>query len=143
MTKTKKSKRRQRYKPFQVRFNWIRAVCNCPTHPDYDHYGGRGIQMAWSTYQEFEHYILTHLGKPTTKRNILGRRDVNGHYEPGNIYWATSEEKSNNGHKNNVMITTPQGPMTVTIASKTFKINIYTLRWRLREGWPIHKALAQ
>ena len=136
-----KSKKRAPKRQFEIRYWWIKAVCSNPNHPDYASYGGRGIEMYWNRYNEFENYILTHLGLPRKDQLFLSRIDVNGNYEPGNIRWSTGEEKSNNCHSKNHIIDTPKGLMSVKRAAQTYAINIYTLRYRLRNGWTVNEAL--
>jgi hypothetical protein len=55
-------------------------------------YGGRGIKFLFTSFSQF--YSL--LGpKPTTKHS-LDRENNEGHYEPGNVRWATRKEQANN-----------------------------------------------
>jgi len=62
----------------------------CHAYPDY---GGRGIEFRFSSYEEF----LAHLGKRPSPEHSLDRYpDNDGHYEIGNVRWATRSEQQKN-----------------------------------------------
>jgi|SRR5690348_7979725 len=68
--------------------------CTCPTDPHYVWYGARGIEFRFSSFEEF----LGDVGyKPKSDvRLSLDRIDNNGHYEKGNVRWATDQQQNNN-----------------------------------------------
>jgi hypothetical protein len=73
--------------------------CNDAQHPDYPHYGGRGIKVCreWDNsnlfgFEVFKAYLIVNLGLPLEDMSI-DRIDVNGDYEPGNIQWGTAKEQ--------------------------------------------------
>lgn len=55
-------------------------------------YGGRGVEFRFSSFQEF----INEVGRRPTKNHSIDRIDPNGHYEKGNVRWATLEEQSRN-----------------------------------------------
>lgn len=67
--------------------------CENPKHPNYKHYGGRGINvcMEWHDFRNF----FADVGK-RPRGLTLERRDNNGHYTSKNCMWATWEEQLNN-----------------------------------------------
>jgi len=68
--------------------------CN-PKHKDkYPDYAGRGIRFKFKNFQQF----LDHIGpRPEPKVNYsLERIDNDGHYELGNVKWATKLEQARN-----------------------------------------------
>jgi hypothetical protein len=65
--------------------------CTNSNSPSYKDYGGRGIQFKFSSFQEF----YEHIG-PRPKGMSLDRIDVNGHYEIGNVRWATPSQQRTN-----------------------------------------------
>lgn len=75
-----------------------RQRCENPNDPMYKHYGARGIKCK-ITYKE----LLATIGprpKSLIRRNrslySLDRIDNNGHYEAGNVRWATYAQQMAN-----------------------------------------------
>ncbi|TCS64683.1 hypothetical protein [Varunaivibrio sulfuroxidans] len=64
--------------------------CENPNHPQYKDYGGRGIECRITVMDLVEDIGLCPEGM------TLDRIDPNGHYEKGNIQWATPLEQANN-----------------------------------------------
>lgn len=71
--------------------------CTNPKHTAFANYGGRGITVCpeWRTFAPFEAWILAHLG-PRPDGMTLDRIDNDGHYEPGNMRWATRSQQQRN-----------------------------------------------
>jgi hypothetical protein len=66
-----------------------------PKNPDYHHYGGRGIRICpeWETdFLAFANAV----GPRPSPLHTLDRSNNDGHYEPGNVRWATRQEQSTN-----------------------------------------------
>jgi len=66
--------------------------CSNPNNDHYCYYGGRGIRMAGEWLNDFAAF-LAHIGPKPSPELSLDRIDVDGHYEPGNVRWATSSEQ--------------------------------------------------
>jgi hypothetical protein len=58
----------------------------------YFRYGGRGIQFRFSSFDEFIQCVGLKPGKDFT----LDRISNDGHYEPGNVRWASKKTQANN-----------------------------------------------
>ncbi len=74
----------------------IRKRCNNPAAHNYKHYGGRGIKVfePWVNDAEaFITWVLENLGE-RPPGHTLDRIDNDGHYEPGNLQWATMAEQN-------------------------------------------------
>lgn len=69
-----------------------KSCCTNPRNPKFANYGGRGIECRFNTYQDF----LNCVGRRPSPKHSLDRIDVNGHYEAGNLRWATEIEQARN-----------------------------------------------
>jgi hypothetical protein len=69
----------------------MKQRCNNPNHEYYHRYGGRGIKYA----EEFETFdgFLRYMGERPIN-TTLDRIDPDGHYEPGNVRWASPTQQS-------------------------------------------------
>lgn len=73
-------------------FRAAKKRCLCKSNKDYARYGGRGIKFLFKTFKEF----IQELGPRPSPVYSVDRIDNNGHYEPGNVRWATKKEQVNN-----------------------------------------------
>lgn len=77
--------------------------CYSVTCVSYPGYGGRGIRVCDSWRQDFwtyAGYVDTVLGLRPAKGYSLDRKDNDGHYEPGNLRWATQSQQMRNTRMN-------------------------------------------
>lgn len=77
------------------------ARCTDSSNPAYASYGGRGIKVypPWlENARSFLTWIDENLG-PRPKGYTLDRINNNGHYEPGNLRWATWSQQNKNKRK--------------------------------------------
>lgn len=86
--------------PEFVSYNGAKGRCRNPNNEKYPDYGGRGIEFRFESFEEF----LAEVGRRPSHLHTLDRKDTNGHYEKGNVRWATPIEQSRN-KRNNVLIT--------------------------------------
>lgn len=73
----------------------MKQRCSNAKNPDYEYWGGRGIQVCerWlNSYQAF----LEDMGQRPSSKHSIDRRNNDGDYEPSNCYWATPVEQANN-----------------------------------------------
>jgi hypothetical protein len=75
-------------------FQAAKSRCTRPNVINYATYGGRGIEFRFKSFEEF----YTELG-PRPEGLTLDRIDPNGHYEVGNVRWATDREQAQNKRK--------------------------------------------
>ena len=93
------SKHGLRYSPEYRLWLSIKQRCFHPSQNNYKDYGGRGIMIAEEWKDDpvaFCRYIREVLGPKPTPKHSIDRIDVNGHYEPGNLRWATRSEQQAN-----------------------------------------------
>ena len=73
-------------------FYCAKQRCTNPNDPGWKNYGGRGIEFRFSSFEEF----FSELGPRPSARHSIDRIDNNGHYEAGNMRWATRLEQNKN-----------------------------------------------
>lgn len=75
------------------------ARCTNPNVRSFHNYGGRNIEFRFESFQQF----LDAVGEKPTPLHTLDRIDVNGHYKPGNVRWATRREQMRNVRYNRLL----------------------------------------
>lgn len=113
----------------------MRQRCSNPLDVSYPLYGARGITVCDRWNNSFEDFWAD-TGDTWFKGATADRwpNNEDGHYEPGNFRWATDQQQANN-RRDNVIIPTPEGPMTVTQAAERFGHDPNTIFARKRYGW--------
>jgi hypothetical protein len=92
----------------------------------------------WS--RNFEAF-LRDVGPRPSVRHSLDRIDVNGHYEPGNVRWATPEQQKTN-RTDSVKVTANGQTLCVSEWAALTGINPYTIYKRIgRNGWSPERAV--
>jgi hypothetical protein len=97
----------------------------------YHIYGGRGIRVCnrWLNFEKF----LADMGERPGPGYSLDRKDNDGHYEPGNVRWATHKEQCNNTRRN-VCAQINGVRMTGSEIGEKFGIDSTTVRDRIKRG---------
>jgi hypothetical protein len=72
-------------------FHAAKGRCNNPNNKDYPDYGGAGIQFHLNSVPQ----LIELVGLPKQK-DSLDRLNPHGHYEPGNVRWASSAAQASN-----------------------------------------------
>lgn len=82
---------------------WHHMIQRCENKNDkaYKDYGGRNITVhpPWHNFVNFLFDLKATIGLRPSSKLSLDRINNDGHYEPGNIRWATAQEQSNNQRK--------------------------------------------
>ncbi len=73
------------FSPEYIAYRNAKTRCTNPNDQAWVNYGGRGIRFLFTSFQQF----FDEIGPRPTRNHSLDREDVNGHYEPGNVRWAT------------------------------------------------------
>jgi hypothetical protein len=73
----------------------MRQRCLNPNHPNYHHYGGRGVTICDQWLDSFAAF-LADVGERPAPGLSLDRIDNDGNYEPGNVRWATQSQQIRN-----------------------------------------------
>lgn len=69
--------------------------CLNPASANYPYWGGRGIKVHELWQRDFPAFFA-HVGRRPSPKHSLDRIDNDGHYEPGNVRWATKKEQRAN-----------------------------------------------
>lgn len=69
-----------------------RDRCRNPNSKGYKCYGKRGIEFRFTSFEQF----LEEVGLRPSLKHSINRIDKDGHYEPGNVEWATVEKQVSN-----------------------------------------------
>ncbi len=78
-----------------IAYRGAKVRCSNPNYPESRYYMGRGIEFRFKNFEEF----FAELGHRPSPKHSLDRIDNNGHYEKGNVRWATQSEQSRNRRK--------------------------------------------
>lgn len=81
-----------RHTKLYAAFSAAKQRCVNPNTQAYANYGGRGIKFLFDSFEQFH----LELGEAPSSEHSLDRIDNNGHYEPGNLRWATRSEQVRN-----------------------------------------------
>lgn len=120
-------------------WNCITQRCNNPNDTCYSYYGGRGIKVKFNSFEEFYEEVGD-MPKDGQKYSIE-RVNNNGHYEPGNVKWATQKEQTRN-KRNNRNLTFLGVTMCYTDWAIKVGISKEVLGSRInKRGWCIECAL--
>lgn len=119
----------------------IRDRCRNERARAYKNYGGRGIRFAdrWNDFATFREDILREIGDVVPGLS-LDRIDNDGHYEPGNVRWATRTQQNRN-RRGNVFLECNGEKMTMAEWSERTGIRIGTLWKRIADGWSVERSL--
>jgi hypothetical protein len=86
--------RRVRSMPEYRAYLGAQQRCTNPKRKHFDRYGGRGIRFLFSSFEEW----FADLGPRPSPQHSVDRKDNDGHYNPGNVRWATKTEQAANRH---------------------------------------------
>lgn len=108
----------------------------------YKTYGARGIGVCEEWKNDFQAFRDWAINSGYREDLTIDRINNNGNYEPDNCKWSTTKEQANNTSRSH-MITYNGRTMSLSNWARELGINPAALRSRIRNNWPIEKALLQ
>lgn len=107
---------------------YCRAKQRCRSNDK--NYGGRGIEFRFNSFDEF----FAEIGRRPSSEHSIDRINNDGHYEPGNVRWATLSEQARN--KRDRFKLTIDGVTRLGIEwAESTGIDLDVMRHRLKRGW--------
>jgi hypothetical protein len=118
---------------------WTHMVQRCtnPRRRGYEHYGGRGIRVCDRWRNSFAMFLADMGPRPSAKHSI-DRVDNDGHYEPGNVRWATRAVQARNTVRSR-LLTLGERTMCLTDWARELGLGATSLAERL-ERWPLERG---
>lgn len=117
----------------------IRARCLHPQDASYPRYGGRGIRMCERWRRSFAAFLADVGRRPSSAHSLDRYPNNDGHYEPGNVRWATLAEQSRN-RRTNRFVRIGSRTMCVTDWVRHLGIPKSTFYARLKRGMSVEEA---
>ena len=126
----------------------IKARCSNKNTPQYNNYGGRGIEICEEWKDDFLNFkkdmfdsYFEHTSEFGEKNTSIDRIDNDGNYCKNNCKWSTREQQANN-KSNNKFITYNDVTKTLSNWCREFNLNYSTVCNRInREGWSFEEAV--
>lgn len=118
----------------------MRARCSRPKINGYERYGGRGIRVCDRWQNSFEAFF-SDMGTKPSPAHTLDRINSDGHYEPGNVRWATPEQQDRNRRTNRLVVIRGKSMILADAIRQYGARSKMTIRRRLRTGWDAEKAI--
>jgi hypothetical protein len=100
-------------------------------------YGAKGVRVCARWLASFE-VFLSDVGLRPSPAHSIDRIDPAGHYEPGNVRWATAQEQADN---RSTSILVDGGRKSVATLAREAGLRPQTVLRRLKRGWPLEVAL--
>jgi hypothetical protein len=123
-------------------FCGIRKRCLNPKDKAYPRYGGSGIQCYFEDFQSF----YDHMGPRPTPSHSVDRIDNEGHYELGNVRWATQKEQAQNRRTSRMieykgLIKCLKAWVEEFNLACNLNLSRETVHKRLKRGWNFERAV--
>lgn len=94
-------------------------------------YGGRGIEFRFDSVEVGADWIVENIGHRPSRNHSIDRIDNNGHYEAGNLRWATRKEQAGNRRAFKLGIT---GQRIRHIQSERQDLCYEAIRYSIKKG---------
>ena len=122
-------------KPPYLVWRNLRARCGNPKHPQYRHYGGRGISVCSAWADSFE-AVWADMGSAYRPGQYLDRVDNAGNYEPGNCRWVSAKVSTEN-RRNAIRVVVDGETMNLAEAARRHGVDYSLVFRRIKRGVPM------
>lgn len=122
---------------------WAAMINRCENMNDHswNRYGGRGISVCQRWRQSFVAFLEDVGSRPSPQHSLDRFPDNNGHYEPGNVRWATAKEQTRNRHNNRIL--EYDGRVQCMAAwAEELGLDYKKFKKRIAAGWTIEQSMA-
>lgn len=118
--------------PIYYVWKTMRGRCSRKTHNRYESYGGRGIGVCkdWESFENF----YRDMGGGYAPGLTLDRINPDGDYCKENCRWVSQKVQQRN-RRNNAIVESPWGRITIAELSERSGINRQTIESRHYRGW--------
>ena len=126
--------------PLYRAYHDMKDRCTKPNKSNYKYYGGKGIKVCqeWAdNYYTFYEWAMSHGYREGLQ---IDRIDNSKDYCPENCRWATKLEQENN-KTTNIRIEYNGESHTMAEWARIAGLAKNTFRRRIKNGWPMEKAL--
>lgn len=118
---------------------WASMKARCSAASGHKRYYDRGIRVCDAWVKSFSVWYA-YMGPRPTPNHSIDRIDNDGHYEPGNVRWATPQEQAQNQERQSQKYALFGDVYTLTQLSHMTGISKEAIRCRLARGMTIEKA---
>ncbi|KKL98364.1 hypothetical protein LCGC14_1825160 [marine sediment metagenome] len=132
--------------PFYNVYCGMLARCRNKNHPAYSDYGGRGIKVLFTSFEQFRDEMysayLRAIEKYQGQRISINRVDNDGSYEARNCEWTTQKWQTRN-IRTNRFLTFNKEKKTIAEWGEILKMQPSTIQHRLNKGWSVKRTLTE
>lgn len=120
----------------------MKQRCVNENNKHYKDYGGRGITVCeeWAGENGFENFYNWSINNGYDEKLTIDRIDNNSGYRPDNCRWTTKRVQANNTRQNHY-VTINGETHTLTEWAEIYKMNLETVRNRIKAGWSDVEAI--
>lgn len=123
-------------------WNGMKQRCGNPNTEKYRIYGARGICVCDEWKNDFMAFYNWAMDNGYSEELSIDRINVNGNYEPKNCRWISLKAQANNTRTNH-KVTFNNETHTLTEWAEITGIKQPTIRFRLKSGWNVERALTE
>lgn len=118
----------------------MKQRCYNTKNASYQYYGPKGIKVCDEWLEDFMNFYNWAIKNGYRENLTIDRIDSDKDYCPDNCRWVTCKEQMIN-RKSNHWTTYKESTKTLSQWAEEYNLTVSCLKWRLKNGWNIDKAL--